>query len=150
MFKKIEEGLKAYKEYLRLFWEHYWTRWTKGKGDLPSDKELIALNGDLAALRGMAEVLGISEEGRLAVMAESLKEVRFNNDIRLNPDKRKAFEIWKENFAWNAEINLSVKEKGKLLELLYKNGAAKFSSDGTTQTHTAIEKIVSEQILGYT
>jgi len=42
-------------------------------------------------------------------------------------NKRKAFEIWKENIEWSPELELSDEEKDNFLELLYKYGAIKFS-----------------------
>ncbi len=46
---------------------------------------------------------------------------------REEKEKRKAFEIWKENITWNPAIGLSDEEKDKYLELLYKYGAIRFS-----------------------
>ena len=47
---------------------------------------------------------------------------------------------------WDTEINLSIEEKEKLLKLLYKNGAAIFSSGCATQTYTAAEQIIFDQV----
>jgi len=145
MFKKIEEGFKIYKETLKQFWKYCLNTTAGEENHSLSDTELIAFNGDLAALRGMAEALGIPEEGRVNLMMVSLLEAKFNRDIKLNPHK-KVFKTWKENFIWDTEINLSIEEKGKLLGLLYKNGAAIFSSGCVTQTYTVAEQTIFDQI----
>jgi hypothetical protein len=74
MFTTIEQGLEVYKEKLKACWAYYLERFKKQES--PTETELVEFNGDLAALKGMVTVLGLSKDEEVSFLEEVLYEIK--------------------------------------------------------------------------